>query len=416
MQSTAAASFTSQPQLEDQSTFFMHTVPPPPLHMAHHDDVFRPVWTPQPPPPPTPVWNSLFFDNVDIRFTSPCYELGFTLAPNEIIHTMRDHCEDMLLLKKANGAMYMSIFRASLVFRPAEFNPRALPNDLLQSFQEYIIQHLTNELASMSKCIGGDRPPRVYLQGNFVLLGNLYPSHLGMTVDTSELRNVVILHMPAIKRVVAASMHDIARRINQRGIPGTFFAYENDSITLHGIGLGWDMRVEFNYNWSQDSQMVIGLLPSGDGEYDSLVTELCCENQDEISPLFASTTTTERQYRTSMSLHLRRLIAERMPSVRLQKLSSTRRVSSSSRSSSSSSNDQLDSSCTAPSALELNSMCMQSMSSDLSFRRTRAYHCHHGDCYGMRVEGLSFATYDALSPSGLYLPTTQNFLFYSEDL
>lgn len=257
-------------------------------------------------------WNSVSFDGMDVRLTRPGFGFIALIEPDQIVHRMRDNCEDVFLLKTRDKAMHVTVFQVFMRFDYEEYDPASLPNDLLSSFCRYMKEVLKDDLDQVNKKIACSH---VRVTHNWFLLGSVYPSHLAMEVECKEANEMLWdfkQKANAAGREWMASMRDT---LKLRGFKGDI------SESLVGTtlaGTGWELMIGFTANADYRTHVTLGIISTGDEECDRLMLRTHDNLGRTVDPNFSPDPGSSEQS------DLSRALRDRLSSVqprKLQKLS-----------------------------------------------------------------------------------------------
>lgn len=208
--------------------------------------------------------DSAFFDDVDIRTTRPFLRYAVNIESRQLIHAFRDACGDagLILLKSRDSAMKIVLFHAHMGFDADRYDPSLLPNDFFSTFRAHMAASARLFRGNLMISAGVSLSRDV----ECAVLGSLYPSHLAVIVDCGDV--VRGAHHFATHLVNAAR-----EWMTQVQVSGLI----RETDTCVGVfGVGWYLKVDLKYCDPRQNgrEIILGLLPTGDFECDSLALEL----------------------------------------------------------------------------------------------------------------------------------------------
>lgn len=226
-------------------------------------------------------WNSVSFDGMDVRLTRPGFGFIALIQPDQIVHRMRDNCEDVFLLKTRDEAMHVTVFQVFMRFDDEEYDPASLPNDLLSSFYLHMKEVLKDDLERVNQKIARTH---VRVTQNWFLLGNVYPSHLAAEVECKEANEVLWDLKQKANSAGREWMANMREMLKQRGFKGDI-SESQVGATLSGTG--WDLMIGYTANPDYRTHVTLGILSSGDEECDRLTLRMHEDLERTVDPNFS---------------------------------------------------------------------------------------------------------------------------------
>ncbi|KAK8783415.1 hypothetical protein V5799_010218 [Amblyomma americanum] len=223
-------------------------------------------------------------DGTDVTSTRPGFGIIFKLADDQFVHRIRDAiAPGILVLKTKDSAMHVTVFQSMIYFDKAKYNPASLPNTLLYSLGEELLESFEDVLSEADAAFRQGTVVMKVPEKPWLLLGHGYPSHLAIEVNSeetgeilNEMRNVVD------KQHVTKWFAQAVAVIRDRGFKATI---ERDEQGLQLVGEGWTLRIAFTGNADYKSHITLGMFRTTP-RMDDMIRRLAPEFPQRIDSVF----------------------------------------------------------------------------------------------------------------------------------
>lgn len=228
-------------------------------------------------------WRSVSrsFDNTVIQLTRPGFGTIALIAPNQLIHRLRDQLADKLLLRTRNELMHITIFQVFITFTN-DYDSSTLPANLLTVFQDYMNEQLREQIQEIDDHI---REKTVQIAKEWLILGKDMPSHLAIRVHCRPLDEFLFPLKRKANELGQAWMSALSRALTEHHIDG--------KMNISSVGAvvhskGWNLSIGYTANVDYKTHVTLGILPTGDFEMDQLMKMQHHDVHREIIPAFSS--------------------------------------------------------------------------------------------------------------------------------
>merc|ERR1712243_534816 len=126
---------------------------------------------------------SVSFDDTEITSTRPGFGKIITIQPNDIVKHVINKLGNNLVAKTKYDKLHVTVFCVILNFQE-NYDPSALPSNLLSEFQKYIDESLKDSLTDLESNIENEIDIKVTNQPK--VFGAKFPSHLVLEVKLKE--------------------------------------------------------------------------------------------------------------------------------------------------------------------------------------------------------------------------------------
>ena len=220
------------------------------------------------------------FDNTTIQLTRPGFGTIALIAPDQLVHRLRDKLADKLLLRTRDELMHMTIFQVFITFTN-DYDSSTLPSNLLAVFQEYMDEQLLDQIQEVNKHIN---ETTVQATKEWLILGKDIPSHLAIRVHCRPLEEVLSPLKRKANELSQAWMSVLTKALAQHQIHGRM------DITAIGAtvhGKGWNLTIGYTANVDYKTHVTLGIFPTGDPKMDHLVRMQHRDINRAIAPTFS---------------------------------------------------------------------------------------------------------------------------------
>ncbi|KAK8767499.1 hypothetical protein V5799_005719 [Amblyomma americanum] len=186
--------------------------------------------------------------------------------------------------------MPVTVFHAALyVDRPDEFNPASLPNNLLTSIRNELLNGARAEIAAAESVFrNGMVSISVPLGNTWLLVGHGYPSHLAVKVDYSQTKDILETLKNTLHAITDTWFSVVSVVIKKQGFRAT--VRNNETLGQHLCGEGWRLSVMFTGKTDYKSHITLGMLRANNGNrvLDAKIVEANDNCPESIEPCFSS--------------------------------------------------------------------------------------------------------------------------------